>query len=46
VIVIRLDYISCVLTVLSAILVGRKFWQGWLVAGQGRVSARLACAGF
>ena len=33
VIVIRLDYISCVLTILSAILVGRKFWQGWLVAG-------------
>jgi len=32
-IVIRLDYISCVLTVVSAILVGRKFWQGWLVAG-------------
>jgi len=32
-IVIRLDYISCVLTVVSAILVERKFWQGWLVAG-------------
>ena len=36
-IVIRLDYISCVLTVLSAILVGRKIWQGWLVAGVNSV---------
>ena len=34
---IRLDYISCVLTVLSAILVGRKIWQGWLVAGVNSV---------
>jgi hypothetical protein len=30
--VFRLDYISCVLTVLSTILIGRKFWQGWIVA--------------
>jgi len=28
----RLDYISCVLTVASTILVGKKMWQGWLVA--------------
>jgi len=32
VIVFRLDYISCILTVVSTILLGRKFWQGWLVA--------------
>jgi len=29
----RLDYISCVLTVIAAILLGQKRWQGWLVAG-------------
>ena len=28
----RLDYISCILTVLSTILIGRKFWQGWVLA--------------
>jgi hypothetical protein len=30
---LRLDYLSCVLTVLSTVLVGRRKWQGWLVAG-------------
>jgi hypothetical protein len=29
---IRLDYLSCVLTVLGTVLIGRKLWQGWLVA--------------
>lgn len=29
---IRLDYVSCVLTILGAILLGRKLWQGWVVA--------------
>ncbi len=29
----RLDYLSCLLTVLSTILVGRKLWQGWVLAG-------------
>lgn len=29
----RLDYISCALTISAAILLGRKRWQGWLVAG-------------
>jgi len=28
---IRLDYISCVLTVLGAILLGKRLWQGWIV---------------
>jgi hypothetical protein len=31
--VFRLDYISCILTVLSTILIGRKIWQGWMLAG-------------
>lgn len=30
---IRLDYLSCVLTVLSTILVGRRCWEGWVLAG-------------
>jgi nicotinamide riboside transporter PnuC len=29
----RLDYLSCVLTILSTILVGRRKWHGWVVAG-------------
>lgn len=29
----RLDYISCVLTVGSTILIGKKRWEGWLIAG-------------
>lgn len=28
---LRLDYVSCVLTVTSTILVGRGLWQGWLL---------------
>jgi hypothetical protein len=30
--VLRLDYLSCGLTVLSTILVGRKCWAGWGLA--------------
>ncbi len=29
----RLDYLSCVLTILSTILVGRRCWEGWFLAG-------------
>ena len=29
---LRLDYLSCVLTVASTILVGRRCWEGWLLA--------------
>lgn len=32
-IVFRLDYVSCLLTIVSTILVGRRMWQGWIVAG-------------
>ena len=32
-VVLRLDYLSCVLTVLSTILVGRRCWEGWILAG-------------
>lgn len=29
----RLDYLSCVLTVVSTLLIGRKAWVGFVVAG-------------
>jgi hypothetical protein len=31
--VLRLDYISCALTIGSTILVGKRRWEGWVVAG-------------
>jgi hypothetical protein len=34
---LRLDYISCVLTVLSTVLVGRKLWHGWAIAAVNSV---------
>jgi hypothetical protein len=34
---IRLDYISCLLTVGSTVLVGKKRWEGWVVAGVNSV---------
>ena len=37
---IRLDYISCVLTVLGAVLLGKKLWQGWVVAA---VNSAVVC---
>jgi hypothetical protein len=33
----RLDTLSCALTVLSTVLVGRKMWSGLLVAGVNSV---------
>jgi hypothetical protein len=33
----RLDYISCVLTISSTILVGKKRLEGWVVAGLNSV---------
>lgn len=35
--VFRLDYISCVLTVISTVLIGRRLWHGWIVAGANSV---------
>ena len=34
---VRLDYISCVLTVISTILVGKKLWHGWVIAAANSV---------
>ncbi|HEX4784194.1 MAG TPA: hypothetical protein VH350_07620 [Candidatus Sulfotelmatobacter sp.] len=30
---LRLDYLSCILTIASTILVGRRYWEGWALAG-------------
>jgi hypothetical protein len=35
--VFRLDYLSCVLTVASTILVGRRCWEGWALAAVNSV---------
>jgi hypothetical protein len=29
---LRLDYLSCFLTILSTVLIGKKLWQGWVIA--------------
>jgi membrane-bound ClpP family serine protease len=29
---IRLDYLSCILTIVGTVLIGKKLWQGWVVA--------------
>ncbi|HEX7288209.1 MAG TPA: hypothetical protein VF532_18630 [Candidatus Angelobacter sp.] len=34
---LHLDYLSCLLTILSTVMVGRRMWQGWLVAGANSV---------
>lgn len=34
---IHLDYVSCALTVVSTILVGKRRWEGWMVAGANSV---------
>lgn len=48
---LRLDYLSCVLTVISTILVGRRFWEGWVLAALNSViiciiAVRTAQTGF
>jgi nicotinamide riboside transporter PnuC len=35
--VLRLDYLSCILTIASTILVGRRYWEGWALAGLNSV---------
>ena len=29
---IRLDYLSCILTIVSTILIGKRRWHGWVLA--------------
>jgi len=35
--VLRLDYISCLLPVLSTVLIGKRYWHGWVLAGVNSV---------
>jgi len=35
--VLRLDYLSCVFTIASTILVGRRCWEGWALAAVNSV---------
>ena len=34
---LRLDYLSCILTIASTILVGRRCWEGWALAAVNSV---------
>jgi nicotinamide riboside transporter PnuC len=36
-VVFRFDYLSCVLTIVSTILVGRRRWEGWILAAVNSV---------
>jgi len=38
--VLHLDYLSCLLTVASTILVGRRCWEGWALAA---VNSAIIC---
>jgi hypothetical protein len=38
--VLRLDYLSCVFTVFSTILIGKRHWEGWVVAA---VNSAIIC---
>ncbi len=40
----RLDYVSCVLTIGSTLLIGKRHWQGWLIAAAN--SAIICYIGF
>jgi hypothetical protein len=35
--ILRLDYLSCLLTIVSAVLIGKKLWHGWVVAGANSI---------
>jgi nicotinamide riboside transporter PnuC len=35
--VLRLDYLSCILTIASTVLVGRRRWEGWALAAVNSV---------
>src|SRR5579871_636886 len=33
----RWDYLSCILTVVSTVLLGKRLWQGWVIAGANSI---------
>src|SRR5258708_12954265 len=40
---IRLDYLSCILTVLATVLIGKKLWQGWVFAALNTAVVCVLC---
>jgi len=36
----RLDYVSCVLSIASTILVGKRYWEGWAL---GAINCGIIC---
>lgn len=34
---LRLDYLSCVLTIVSTVLIGKRCWEGWVLAAVNSV---------
>jgi hypothetical protein len=34
---LKLDYVSCILTIISTVLIAKKLWQGWVIAGANSV---------
>lgn len=34
---LRLDYVSCALTIVSTILIGKRYWEGWVLAAANSV---------
>lgn len=36
----RLDYLSCLLTVASTVMIGQRKWHGWIIAG---VNSAIIC---
>lgn len=34
---LHLDYLSCLLTIVSTVMVGKRMWHGWLIAGANSV---------
>ena len=35
--IMRLDYVSCVLTIGSTVLIGKRYWQGWIIAAANSI---------
>jgi hypothetical protein len=36
-VLLRLDYVSCVLTIVSTVLIGKRCWEGWVLAAVNSV---------
>jgi hypothetical protein len=34
---LKLDYVSCILTIISTVLIGKKLWQGWVITGANSI---------